>query len=58
MNDIEYHRGTPMYYGDLYLELRMIEERGIRLREARRNRLAMIFHIGRRRPSTGVAGTV
>ncbi len=57
LNDLEYHRGTPLYYGDLYLELRMIEERGLRLREARRKRLAAIFHIGSRRPSIGAART-
>jgi len=56
MNDLEYHRQVPVYTNDLYLELQRIEERGIRLKKARKNRLAALFSFGTRK-KTGAAKT-
>ena len=59
MNDLEYHRNVPVYTRDIYLELQRIEERGNRLKKARKNRLAAaILSLGaRRKKNTGAADT-
>ena len=57
MNDLEYHRQVPVHTSDLYLELQRIEERGIRLKKARKNRLAALFAFVSRKKNTGAAET-
>ena len=58
MNDIEYHRNVPAYTRDIYLDLQRIEERGNRLKKARKNWLAaVILSLGAKRKSIGAAET-
>jgi hypothetical protein len=51
MRNHEAFRETGSYERDIYLELRRIEERGRRLKQARRNRIAVMLGLGKWIPS-------